>query len=533
MSERPRIKADTQHLDELVDRARRGRVRIPTFQRAWKWRADDVHALFDSLWQGFPIGTLLLWKRPARAARLRYGQLEVDAPEGDAWWVIDGQQRLTSLVAALSHPHPEHLPAKDDPFVVWFDPERVTGEPSRSSPFFRPSAQQPVGSGAIPVAGLLDAAAFQAWLFDRVQRTGRRDLVERGTELATRLRNYRVPLYEIETDDAGVAREIFLRMNRTGRRMELAEVFAAMPPASTGEDARPERIVDRLAVGFGRIDPNVVARTAHHLDHDGGTGDVTRWSGQGIDRGDREALMARVEVALNRAIEFVIDAGVPHARLLPQTPTALVTLARFFDRFPAPDPRNLRLLRRWLWRGLLSLTLGSDAKTLAAAVRAVGSDETASVQALLALVPRSTIAPVPATFDARDAGSRLCLLVMALQDPRPAPGTDEGTVAQWLSPDDDAFTFTHWPEASRSPAARFLCASTSPAKWRETLASWAAAADDEALRSHLVDRFDPGVDDQADVFVHKRATALASAMKAVHVARAEPDHDDRPALVVE
>ena len=81
---------------------RAGRIRVPQFQRSFRWEGKDVLALFDSLLRGFPVGALLLWKRPAEAARLRIGALDVEAPElTDALWVVDGQQRITSLVSAV------------------------------------------------------------------------------------------------------------------------------------------------------------------------------------------------------------------------------------------------------------------------------------------------------------------------------------------------------------------------------------------------------------------------------------------------
>ena len=88
---------------ELVVWARRGRLRIPSFQRSFRWDRDDVVKLFDSVLRGYPVGTLLMWQRPAAAARLEIGPLKIDAPEAvDAYWVVDGQQRVTSLVGALA-----------------------------------------------------------------------------------------------------------------------------------------------------------------------------------------------------------------------------------------------------------------------------------------------------------------------------------------------------------------------------------------------------------------------------------------------
>jgi len=37
----------------------RGHVRVPSFQRGLRWEASDVQDLFDSIYRGYPIGSLL------------------------------------------------------------------------------------------------------------------------------------------------------------------------------------------------------------------------------------------------------------------------------------------------------------------------------------------------------------------------------------------------------------------------------------------------------------------------------------------
>src|SRR6266545_1799717 len=98
--DRPRVEQYTPA--DLVRDTVRGHLRIPPFQRGFRWDAADVLKLFDSLLHGFPIGNLLLWIRPAPEQHLQVGPLEIDAPEvASALWVVDGQQRITSIVGAL------------------------------------------------------------------------------------------------------------------------------------------------------------------------------------------------------------------------------------------------------------------------------------------------------------------------------------------------------------------------------------------------------------------------------------------------
>ena len=74
-----------------VDDATQGTLNVPEFQRKYVWRASKVVDLVDSLWRGYPIGTLLLWEStydsPQTALGTQSGKL----------WIVDGQQRVTSL----------------------------------------------------------------------------------------------------------------------------------------------------------------------------------------------------------------------------------------------------------------------------------------------------------------------------------------------------------------------------------------------------------------------------------------------------
>ena len=95
--------ARTYSLDDLVATILKGGVRIPDFQRRFRWQWEDVRRLMDSIVRGYPIGSILLWQRAAVRQKLVIGAIHIEAPKDDkALWVVDGQQRLTSLANALS-----------------------------------------------------------------------------------------------------------------------------------------------------------------------------------------------------------------------------------------------------------------------------------------------------------------------------------------------------------------------------------------------------------------------------------------------
>ncbi|WP_242419513.1 DUF262 domain-containing protein, partial [Frankia sp. CpI1-P] len=84
--------ATTYELEDLVAQAWQGRVRVPHFQRDFRWGSQDVVRLFDSIIKGYPIGSLLLWVRHSGVESVTLGELRIAAPEGEnTFWVVDGQ----------------------------------------------------------------------------------------------------------------------------------------------------------------------------------------------------------------------------------------------------------------------------------------------------------------------------------------------------------------------------------------------------------------------------------------------------------
>lgn len=79
-------------VQEIVARCVAHHWGVPEFQRGFVWTPSKVRDLMDSLFAGFPIGTLLLWKSDS-PVEPQSGQ-DAHAPEA---WLVDGQQRTTAL----------------------------------------------------------------------------------------------------------------------------------------------------------------------------------------------------------------------------------------------------------------------------------------------------------------------------------------------------------------------------------------------------------------------------------------------------
>lgn len=100
--ETPEITPQVVHLIDLLKWAREGRLRVPKFQPDFVWRRQDIVDLFDSISKQYPIGTLFLWGAdPMPEHRNNIGPLGLPEYKGQTWLVLDGQQRLTTLVGVL------------------------------------------------------------------------------------------------------------------------------------------------------------------------------------------------------------------------------------------------------------------------------------------------------------------------------------------------------------------------------------------------------------------------------------------------
>lgn len=81
-------------IDTILTWVKTGEIAIPEIQRPFVWSATQVRDFMDSLYQGFPVGYIIAWRNPN--VKLKDGRTS----DGKKI-LIDGQQRVTSLTAAI------------------------------------------------------------------------------------------------------------------------------------------------------------------------------------------------------------------------------------------------------------------------------------------------------------------------------------------------------------------------------------------------------------------------------------------------
>lgn len=97
----PTLYRDTGYsLNHLIEDIKVGRIGLPDIQRPFVWSASKTRDLFDSMYRGYPIGTLMFWETGAEVGTRQIGM--ESATRAPQLLIVDGQQRLTSLFAVLT-----------------------------------------------------------------------------------------------------------------------------------------------------------------------------------------------------------------------------------------------------------------------------------------------------------------------------------------------------------------------------------------------------------------------------------------------
>ncbi|MFO0598557.1 MAG: DUF262 domain-containing protein [Myxococcaceae bacterium] len=358
----PRPEATAWSVDDVLRRAQAGELSIPVFQRSFRWRQDDILKLFDSIYRGYPVGDLLLWETEVAndAADILKRADRIPSPQR-RFVVIDGQQRLTTIISVL-------LGDQRPEFRVAFDLSTQT--------FITIDKNKAPSPNQLPLVEVADTVRFLSWL-----RTAdlTNSLINTSNEVVRAIRDYRLPIYVVRTNDEEAIREIFTRLNSTGRALKASEIFNAIH-RGRGPDLR-ELSTELSGLGFGLIEEEWVLKTVAAVL----AIDVTKNIAEALRNRPRKqvtAAMGRAKEAFAKAIDFLVSQGIPHVDLMPYK-MPLVVLTKFFDVFRKPKKSTLNDLANWIWVGAWTGDhQRSDAPTMRGMLRMIDGDEGTSVDRL-------------------------------------------------------------------------------------------------------------------------------------------------------
>ena len=93
------------NIKDVFNELEKGNMKIPRFQRGYVWERSKIVKLLNSIYEEHPIGTFFIWEASKEYSNYCRNIDELNLPEhpeADKFqFIIDGQQRITSLYVAL------------------------------------------------------------------------------------------------------------------------------------------------------------------------------------------------------------------------------------------------------------------------------------------------------------------------------------------------------------------------------------------------------------------------------------------------
>lgn len=206
---------------KIIEKISSGQIRIPAFQRGYVWEPENVAFLMDSLYKGFPIGSILLWRTAERLkTEKQLGNFQLPEPEKNypVDYVLDGQQRLTSIFAVFQT---DMRPMENE---NWMDIYYLMGSKSsiQKSKFVALSKKEVDLNKHFPLNVLFDSVKYRQ-ATDSFDNTTKEEL----DKLQEKFKEVRIPYELMETEDKEHVAIVFERVNRAGVRLNSFQLLSA------------------------------------------------------------------------------------------------------------------------------------------------------------------------------------------------------------------------------------------------------------------------------------------------------------------
>lgn len=335
---------EPERIKALLTRIESGDIKLPTFQRPQVWRNIQVIDFLDSIRKGYPVGSLLFWLTYTKLGSERdIGGFQLpDTPDKyPRNYVLDGQQRLSTLYAVLSN-SPESLV---DRFRVLYDLEN-----QEFVEFFENAP-----TTYLPMNILYDTNKFLEFQ-ERLKSTKEhKGLVGEAQQVWETFQNYIIPIVTVPDAPIEIVGTIFERINSRGTRLTLFDLMvAATWELGDGEEFNLRERVDGvleylLEKDFGGIEDTSVLRALSVITKDSAKRDSIL-SLRDLKKDQLQVNLERTRSALGRAVDFLVtEVKVMSSDFLPYE-RQLILLVYLMSKESSLSADQFEIIRKWFWR---------------------------------------------------------------------------------------------------------------------------------------------------------------------------------------
>lgn len=501
-TESPTFYSDPQirHLTQVLEDIHRGVLLFPRFQRPLVWSKEMRLALLDSVLQGVPIQTIIIWRTDINdvSCQERLGPFQMPRPtQGEHQYVLDGEQRLSTLYFALfpTSAEPETDGEHPDDFIYFYD---LRSKEDESLPqFCAKSDVDTILPYYLPLTDLLDGkklTRFQRKLSAFVSEEDKLDsLIELSDHVADSFRQYKLPIVTIKANDINVVTRTFQRVN--GKHATMSEVHMVNALSYSSKFDLLERLSamrqEPLAsVGWGDLDEQVILRVCKVLlDRPVYEENADDMAHELAAKPDILDAVAQHLMATAQFLKEECGIGVPD--LVPYTAQIILVAAAFMTT-PVATKEQRSALADWIW--LTTYTEVFQRQMSESRFGQLREDVRRLAQGKLLWMPdRPPIRERITRFDFRHARSRALALLLAEQNPVNASGVQIEDCYNVLAqhrvqamPQLVTATMVKNERWSRSPGARVLLLPGQIGDFRRILQHGRQRLPANLLRSHLI-----------------------------------------------
>lgn len=338
-------------IDRLRNKILEGEIKVPPFQRAFVWKKEQVTELMDSIYNDYPIGSVLLWevndKLPAVRNLAGY-KLPDRSEEFPLSYILDGQQRITSIFGVFN----DHIEAEDEEqtstFNIYFDLD--------TSKFAHFDDLNDSHSN-LKLSTLFNVSDFFAAVSlypDKIK--------EKAIILQSIFQNYEVPTITIKKRNKGEVGTIFERINNTGTPLSALELMIAWTWSEEYDLKNTFKSIYNTLESrdFGDIKEKLVLQCfGAIIKKTTITKEILELHPEDI-RNKSDLLIRSLEKSLDYLQqEFNLISG----DFMPK-PQILVPLAFLFSKIHRPTAQQSQIIKQWFWRVAFSdrYTSSTDSK---------------------------------------------------------------------------------------------------------------------------------------------------------------------------
>lgn len=352
-----------RRLNAYIQDIEKGLLQIPPFQRDKVWDNTKRKDLFDSLKNGYPIGSLLLWKPedniPFEESLNKVGPYTVDIKNTkDFFYILDGFQRLSTIFGCLIDPDKKQIQVDKEEwrkeFNICYDLEKEE--------FFIPRSISQLEVYQIPVYKLIDTRA--SYLREReffslgYSEKEIEIYMDRYRTLGSTLQDYVLPSTEIKGGEIEDAVEIFTRVNSKGSIISPDWMVSALSYNKDKEGFKFATLIDDLIeelkiYNFDELSRKIILQCIVNsfgkIHFDQMTKQNTSKLNKLVKRDDFIEITKKTMENLKKAIKFLFEELlVIDSKLLPYT-NQLIFITDFFNQIDNPNEIQLNKLKKWFW----------------------------------------------------------------------------------------------------------------------------------------------------------------------------------------